>query len=39
MDAVEDAMEGTPFVWDTPERKQAYATRERVYKSIAAAGG
>jgi len=39
MDAMEDAMGGRPFVWDTRERKQAYAMREQVYKSIAAAGG
>lgn len=38
-DALEDAMGGKPFVWDTPERKREYATREKVYLSIAAAGG
>jgi len=38
LDAVEEAMEGRPFVWDTPGRKQAYVTRVKVYKSIAAVG-
>jgi uncharacterized protein YndB with AHSA1/START domain len=39
MDAVEDAMGGKPFFWDTPARKLNYATREKTYKAIAAAGG
>lgn len=39
MDALEDAMDGKPFVWNTPERKREYALREQVYKAVAAAEG
>ncbi len=38
LDAVEDAMAGKPFVWDTPERKREYEIREKTYKAIAGAG-
>jgi uncharacterized protein YndB with AHSA1/START domain len=37
VDALENAMLGVAFVWDTPERKREYALRETVYKAIAAA--
>jgi uncharacterized protein YndB with AHSA1/START domain len=39
LDALEDAMGGKPFVWDTPERKREYETREKTYKAITGAGG
>jgi uncharacterized protein YndB with AHSA1/START domain len=37
MDAIEDAMGGKPFVWNTPERKAAYARLNAVYKAVAGA--
>ena len=39
MDALENAMEGIAFVWDTPERKARYAALGRVYEAIGRAGG
>lgn len=39
MDALEAAIEGTPLVWGSAERKQAQQVRARVYRAIAAAGG
>ena len=39
LDAIEDALSGRPFVWDTPQRKLAYATREKVYCAVVAAEG
>jgi uncharacterized protein YndB with AHSA1/START domain len=37
LDAIEDAMAGKPFVWNTPERTAANARLEMIYKAVAGA--
>lgn len=39
LDVLEEAMDGHPVDWNDPARKQAYETREKVYKAVAGAEG
>jgi uncharacterized protein YndB with AHSA1/START domain len=39
MDALEEAMGGEPFDWNTPRRKAAFQRLSQVYKAVAGAGG